>query len=372
VSPSPSIAYYITSHGYGHSVRSCSIVRAINELYPSVNVRIVTGLPAPLVFSHVRSKRNPIRAASFDVGMVQLDSIRVDLEATLEKVERLRSERPRLVDQECTFIAEEGIGLVVADIPGIPIEAAARVGIPSAAVGNFGWDWIYSDFVPRDPRWKPAVEMFREQYGQADVLLRLPFAEQMKAFPKIEDIPLVANPGISRRSEISAITGCAPSKTWVLLSFTTLEWSDEALARVEKIEDCEFMTVLPLQWQRRNIHALSLDLMTFSDVVASADIVISKPGFGILSDCIVNRKPLIYADRTDFLEYPILEDAVRKYLKHAHIPAGKLYAGEVQEYVDGIWMAPEPKMELPSGGDRIAAERIAGLLYGSQKEDLTK
>jgi len=59
-------------------------------------------------------------------------------------------------------------------------------------------------------------------------------------------------------------------------------------------------------------------------------------------------------------------------MKHLHIPAVKLYAGELKEYLDAIWAAPEPQSELPRGGDRIAAERIAGLLYGSRKEDLEK
>jgi hypothetical protein len=358
----PSIAYYITSHGYGHGVRSCSIIRAINRLYPDLTVHIITQLPQGFISSQAGSARNPIRAESFDVGMVQLDSIRVDIEATLAKIEDIGNRRPELVKQESGFLRDKGIRAVVADIPGIPIEAAARVGIPSIAVGNFGWDWIYSDYVARDLRWNSAIDMFREQYARAGLLLRLPFCEEMKAFPRIEDIPLVAAPGTSRRSEIAALTGCDERKKWYLLSFTTLDWSEETLARVEDILDCEFITVLPLEWHRRNIHAISRKQMTFSDVIASADAVISKPGYGILSDCIVNRKPLIYADRSDFREYPILEAAIRRYMKYEHIPAEKLYAGDLEESLNAIWTRPEPEMELKAGGDRIAAERIAGFI----------
>jgi L-arabinokinase len=250
----------------------------------------------------------------------------------------------------------------VVDIPGLPVEAAALAGIPSVAVGNFGWDWIYSEFVPRDARWKPIVEMFRMQYSKTSLLLRLPFCETMNAFPNVQDIPLVAAPGRPRRSEIVALTGCDPGKKWILLSFTTLDWSEETLERVERIEEYEFLTVLPLQWRRRNIHALSRGQITFSDVIASADAVISKPGFGILSDCVVNRKPLIYADRSDFLEYPILEASIQSYLRHIHIPVAKLYSGDLLGSLSAIWTRPEPAMELTAGGDRIAAERIAGFL----------
>jgi hypothetical protein len=357
-----SIAYYITSHGYGHGVRSCNIIRAINELYPDLMVHVVSELPAAFLSNQIGSTKNRIRAKSFDIGMVQLDSIRVDVDATLEKAERLCSQRNELVRAEAGFIKESGINLIVADIPGLPLEAAALAGIPRVAVGNFGWDWIYSDFVPRNSRWQPIVDMYREQYGKADLLLRLPFCEEMNAFSRIEDIPLVARPGHSQRQVLSALTGCDPAKKWILLSFTTLDWSREALMCVESIREYEFFTVLPLQWKAENIYALSREQITFSDVIASVDAVISKPGFGILSDCVVNNRPLIYADRSDFLEYPMLEASIKKHLKHVHIPATKLYLGDLQESLDKVWTSPEPALKLQRGGDQIAAQRIAGFL----------
>jgi hypothetical protein len=357
-----SIAYYITSHGYGHGVRSGSIIRAINELYPNLTVHIVSELPAPFLSNQIGSSRNRIRAKSFDVGMVQLDSIRVDVDATLRTAEQLLGKRDELVDTEANFFRKAGINLIVADIPGLPLEAAALAGIPRVAVGNFGWDWIYSDFLGRSPRWRAIAEMFREQYAKANLLLRLPFCEEMSAFPQIEDIPLVANPGRSRREEISALTGCDPEKRWILLSFTTLNWGREALECVENIREYEFLTVLPLRWETGHIRALSREQIAFSDVIASADAVISKPGFGILSDCLVNNKPLIYADRVDFLEYPVLEASIKKYLKHVFIPVSKLYAGDLRESLDLIWESPAPPLKLERGGDRIAAQRIAGFL----------
>jgi hypothetical protein len=356
-----SIAYYISSHGYGHGVRSGSIIRAINDLYPRVGIHIVSGLSSTFLSDQI-GIRNPVRAMSFDVGMVQLDSIRVNVDATLNRLEPLISRRKELVEQERSFLTRTGIDLVVADIPGLPVEAAAMAGIPRVAIGNFGWDWIYSDFVPRDRRWEPIVEMFQEQYAKADLLLRLPFCEPMNAFPHVVDIPLVAARGRVRRSEIAALTGCDPRKKWILLSFTTLDWNEEALKRVEAIDDYEFLTVLPLQWQRRNIHSLSREQFPFSDVIASADAAISKPGYGILSDCIVNRRPLIYADRSDFREYFVLEDSIRKYLKHLHIPACRLYSGDLHESLEGIWTRPDSELTLPRGGDRIAAGRIVSLL----------
>ncbi len=356
-----SIAYYISSHGYGHGVRSCDIIRAVNRLYPQLVVHVVSSLPSTFLSSQLDTTRDFIRDESFDIGMVQIDSIRVDVEATLTRVEQLYTQRKELVKHELAWLREKRIALAVVDIPGLPLESAALLGIPRLAIGNFAWDWIYSAFISRDSRWKPIVNMFREEYAKTDLLLRLPFCEEMDAFPKIEDIPLVTSPGRSRRAEIAEITGCDPDKKWILLSFTTLDWNDEALARVSRMEEYEFFTVRPLIWQQSHIYPLDREQVAFSDVIASADAVVSKPGFGILSDCIANQKPLIYADRSDFSEYAILKTAAERYLKHVHIPAADLYRGDLRESLDRIWTSPDPTEKLPLGGDRIAAHRIARL-----------
>jgi L-arabinokinase len=357
-----SIAYYISAHGYGHGVRSCSIIRAINEFYPHLPVQIVSGLPSSFLGKQLDTGRNPIRAESFDIGMIQIDSIRVDVPSTLGKIKQLYSKRKERVEQEAAYLKKHGIGLIVVDIPALPIEAAAVAGIPRIAVGNFAWDWIYSEFLPQDPGWLPIIDALREEYAKTDLLLRLPFCDKMNAFPCTEDIPLVASPGKSRRTEIAGLTRCDPAKKWVLLSFATLEWNEEALRRVASIHEYEFFTVRPLQWQKSSIHALDPKQIPFSDVLASMDAVISKPGFGILSDCVANGKPLIYADRSNFLEYQVLVTAIKRYIKHVHIPSSELYRGDLSESLDRIWKSPEPPEVLPLGGGRIAAHRIARLL----------
>ena len=356
------IAYYITAHGYGHGVRSADIIRAINRLYPEIDVHVITGLPEPFLRNRIGGDKISIRVRDFDIGMVQLDSIRVDVAATLDRALVLYAAQEQLLAEEIVFLKEKEINAVVADIPSLPLEAAARADIPRIAVGNFSWDWIYSEYLTEDARWSLIVEKFREQYARADLLLRLPFHDEMAAFAKKEDIPLVARPGIPCRDRIAGFTGCDPEKKWAMLSFTTLDLSEEALARIEQIADFDFLTVLPLKWRRRNIYAIEREQASFSDVLASVEVVISKPGFGILSDCVVNHKPLIYADRTNFREYPILEESIRKYLKHVHIPAECLYRGDLESSLRAVETAAEPPQNLHTGGDELAARHIVNLV----------
>ncbi len=357
------IAYYITAHGYGHGVRSCDILGALLAAHPGVKVTVTTDLPAGFLRSRVQSGNLVVRPGAFDVGMVQKDSIRVDVEATLAGTLELLEERDRLVDYEAEMLRGESADLAVADIPSIPIEAAAEAGIPAVAVGNFSWDWIYSPYIARDPRWRKVIRSFEEGYRKSKLLLKLPFSPAMPIFPRHVDIPLLAKPGRARRVELAQMTGADENKRWVLLSFTTLEWNEAALREVERLGDFEFFTVKPLDWPgRKNIHSIDRMKIGFSDVLASSDVVVSKPGYGILSDCVANAKPMVYADRDDFIEYPLLEEELKRFLKNVHIPAADLYAGRLDDALAAIEEAPAPPETLAAGGAEKAADILMGML----------
>jgi len=358
----PPVAYYVTAHGYGHGVRSCDIIRSLNELRPDLRVTIVSDLPESFFRNRLSRESNSYRTGAFDAGMVQLDSIRVDVDATREKVERLYSLRADLVAQEAEFLEQGGFGLLVADIPAIPLEAAALAGIPRIAVGNFSWDWIYSEFASRDARWQAAIQALEQGYAQANLLLRLPFSGDMRIFRRAEDLPLLASPGRSCRQEIANLTGCPFETKWILLSFTTLDWGAEALDRVESLTEYSFITVLPLAWKRNNLFAVDREKVAFPDIVASVDAVLSKPGFGIVSDCIANQKPLIYADRSNFLEYEFLVSGIRRFLKHVHISAERLYGGDLSAALKAVEYAASPPEVIARGGAEVAARRMLEFL----------
>ncbi len=353
------IAYYITAHGYGHGSRSCDVLNALRTADPQRPIIVKTDLPTDFMSSRLRPDIE-VRPGAFDLGLIQKDSIHVDLEASLETITTLYERERELIEQEKQFMADEHIGVVVADIPAIPLAAAQEAGLPNIACSNFGWNWIYSEFVDHDPRWQFFVDKFAGVYSKTDLLLRQPFSESMSAFPHIIDLPLLAKPGTARRALIAEATGADPEKSWVLLSFTSLNLSPAAIANISHLRRCEIFTVEPMHCP--GIHTLSRSLLTFADIMASVDYVVTKPGFGIVSECIANNKPIIYSDRKNFLEYPVLVDAIEKYCRHAFIPNVELYAGDLARALADAENAPPPKETMPRGGAEMAANEILRML----------
>jgi len=72
---------------------------------------------------------------------------------------------------------------------------------------------------------------------------------------------------------------------------------------------------------------IPVDFIYFPDLVNASDIVVSKPGYGIVSEIISLQKPLIYTSRADFPEYDALvtglqEKAISYFLKNEDFFSG--------------------------------------------------
>jgi L-arabinokinase len=87
-------------------------------------------------------------------------------------------------------------------------------------------------------------------------------------------------------------------------------------------------------------------------------VVLTKPGFGIVSEAIVNAKPMVYAARDDWAETSVLVDGIRRFVRAAPITAGQLYSGDIETALRSAMNSPPPTETATTGGATIAARRI--------------
>ena len=99
--------------------------------------------------------------------------------------------------------------------------------------------------------------------------------------------------------------------------------------------------------------------MGYVDLVGAADVVLTKPGYGIVSDAIGAGCRMVYTDRGDFPEYPILTRELGRYLPAAHVPRADLLAGRVAGALESVLAMPLPQPPDTSGAS-VAAERLLG------------
>ncbi len=108
------------------------------------------------------------------------------------------------------------------------------------------------------------------------------------------DIPFIARRSTRDAAETRERLGIAGDRPFVLACFSG---ADLGLP-YQHIADAEHLTVLAPE---REAPAG----LTYPDLVAAADVVVSKPGYGIVSECIANGTPLLYTSRGRFVEYDV-------------------------------------------------------------------
>jgi L-arabinokinase len=72
---------------------------------------------------------------------------------------------------------------------------------------------------------------------------------------------------------------------------------------VGKIKGHTFISFYPLNSSPDNFICLENDIYAHQDIVASSDYALIKPGYGMVSEAMVNNIPIIYPPREDFAEY---------------------------------------------------------------------
>ena len=368
------IIYHISGHGLGHAVRSCRIIERFAK-NPEVRfIEVGTGTTKKFVRERLQPrlteeqwKKIHLFESWYDPGLVQTDSVTADLKATEERCRKWVDDWMDMIKEEMSWIRWWNPHLVLSDVGAVPLAAAGSLGYPSFAIGNFTWDWIYEPLMGQgsDLTFFKLRELYRLGYADALAWFQLPFGPRVTRTPFRVTFPvrMVAGRGVERRFEIARATGADPKKPWVLLSFSKVAWDKAARKEVSGGLDAEYLVMDPLSWGARmpgNFRRLSPKEFAFTDVVASCDAVLSKPGYGIVTDCIVNHKPLVYAERPDFREYPFLKEAVEEYGMGECISQETLYSGKVGGALErALGMAWRPRKTMWHDG----AAQITNMLW---------
>ena len=99
----------------------------------------------------------------------------------------------------------------------------------------------------------------------------------------------------------------------------------------------------------------------YEDLVKAVDVVVTKPGYGIISECLANDTALLYTSRGDFREYPVLVEAMPRFLRSAFIGHEDLFSGNWAPHMDRLLAQPSPPEKPATNGAEIAANRLLSL-----------
>ncbi len=354
-----SILYYITGHGYGHAVRSNQVIDRLQKSRPELKIYVRSTAPEWLFERNVFQSRQAI-----DVGIVQKDSLDMDLEATLQACRALHRDLPRLIAQETDFIRKHQIRLIVSDIPPIGFEIAALAAIPSVGIGNFTWSQIYRAYIRNHPAFVPLIEEMESFYRRATLALTLPYPCGLDIFPRREPIPWIARRSSLTKREAREALNLPQSAVVVLLSFGGLGLNRFPWTRLKELGEFFFVTTGENTQTLKNVRFLPEAQRKYEDLVRAVDVIVTKPGYGIVADAISHRARILYTDRGEFAEYPHLVRALDDCATAAFVPQDELLSGNLESHLARLLNKKKRWPTTPLDGAEVAAAKILGLLDG--------
>ncbi len=213
------IVFYVSGHGFGHASRDIELIRAMCARRTDARIVVRTAAPERL-FAPIAGAQVDVQPVDADTGLVQIDSLQIDEEESARQAARFHADFDRRVAEEAELVDRVKADVVVGDIPPLAFASAARAGVPSVAVGNFTWDWIYSVYPAFDRLAPGVIPAIRQAYASATLALRLPLHggfEPMAAVTR--DIPFIARRSTRDAADTRRALGLTGDRPAVLPSF---------------------------------------------------------------------------------------------------------------------------------------------------------
>lgn len=362
------VVFYISGHGFGHASRDIEVVNALLRREPKLRVVLRTGVPAWLFHGAARQPLE-VQPLETDSGLAQIDSLRIDERETARRAVRFYDNFDERVAAEATWLRNNGASLVVGDVPPLACAAAALADIPSVVIANFTWDWVYQALERFDSDAPGVMATIERAYAQATHALRLPLHGGFAPMAGIvRDIPFIARRSSRGRGATRTALGLDEPRPVVLASFgghgvrmpyaevardgrvlvLLTEWEAEANAGVETIPNVRCLTARELTEKH----------LRYEDLVAAADVVVSKPGYGIVSECIANGTALLYTSRGRMPEYDVFVEQMPRLVRCRYIEQETLLAGQWADAVDALLAQPKAPLTAMLNGADVAASFI--------------
>jgi hypothetical protein len=368
------VVFYLSGHGFGHAARQMAVIQALQARAPDVRIVVRTSVPlwffAPSLTGNVG-----LMSAETDTGVLQVDSLTVDPVRSITLAAAFHADLDRRSDVEAAVLAEQHATLVVSDIPALAFTAATRAGVPAVAVANFTWDWIYQgygDAIGDAPHLIPTLQ---RAYASAACAWRLPMHGGFEAFARVIDAPLVARRPSLAPGDVRTRLGLPEFRPLALIAFgryglERIDWTTLSL-----LQGYGLVTTTPPDTHLAagsaalshppflpiDERAMVAEGVRFEDLLGAMDVVVTKPGYGMVAECAAGGTAMLYTSRGPFVEHERLVETMSRFIRARHIAQHDLFRGRWTSHLDALLAQPHPPAPDLTGAD-VVADGLLGLM----------
>ncbi|PWW45227.1 MULTISPECIES: hypothetical protein [Paenibacillus] len=298
------LIFYITDYGYGHATRSIALIREL--LLPKYNISQITvcsGKALPFIKKSLQyDQRINFREQALDLGYIH-ESGSIDLSSSLlqERYVYYHYSFSSMVSMERAFLALQKPDMVLSDISPIPFLAASQLNVISVGISNFTWYTAYEEALTPE-----LIQLLEQCYRCMDYFVRLPGGETEPDWGVRGGIAAdfyCRRVDSTEKKRIRSQLDPFQNKTVIFFALgMSIDLSDISNMKLLKHEKFVFIVSSNMEVFGENIFNIESNYTETQNFVAASDIVVTKPGWSLISEAVVSHKPLVLLERGNILE----------------------------------------------------------------------
>ena len=355
----PIIWCAISGHGYGHAAQVVPVLNALGALVPGLTTILRTTVPASF-FQDRLTIPWELSPTQQDIGCIQNGPLTIDVDATWVAHQQFHETWEARLANEVAAITAASPALVIGDIPYLALEAGFRAQIPTIALASLTWDLVLKEYCDAsDHAQLQLTERIRKSYAHADMALRITPAPNIDVFSKIIDIGPITSPAAPERDRLASALNLAPNEKTVLVGFGGIPLTSLPLEHIEQLSGFRFLFDGPIPQGYSRIHSTKTLPFSFKTLLASVDVIMTKPGYGTIVEAVALQQPVLYVRRYNFADEQPLVDYLHRYGRGIELSLDDFTQGRWEAALQQVLTLVNPSSPPPPTGAAQAATALA-------------
>ncbi|MDP2695582.1 MAG: hypothetical protein Q8O58_12060 [Gallionella sp.] len=344
----PHLVVSISGHGFGHVAQTAPVLNRLHERLPQLRLTVRSAVPLAHLLSRIHAPFAHLPSEG-DIGMAMSSALDIHVGESRAAYRAFHADWEVRVTEEARLLRELGADMVLSNVGYLPLAGAQRAGIPNAALCSLNWFDIYRHYCGDDA----IAAQVHTGYANADAFLRATPGMAMEHLPNLVPVTPIAAVGSNRRDELNHHLKLSREEKLVLVSLGGIA-GRLPIERWPRIDGVRWL--VQQSWQVEHPDAVALESlpMSFSDLLASCDVLLCKPGYGSFAEAACSGTPVLYVSRADWPESPALIEWLQRRSLCREVSRDALEQGNFAGVLEEICDAPRPRPVIPEGAGQVA------------------
>ncbi len=294
------IVIYVSDHGFGHAARTIGLLREFKNTNHEIIVKNSNA------FNFLKKSLPDAKIVNFqtDVGPLTNISKKSDSDKTFKLYTNWIKNEKKWIQNELDYFQNKKLDLVISDISPLGIRFANKINVPSITIANFSWIDILEKF-PFHKNKEKILDWLNESFQMTDLGIKTPLSMALKGIKNIKKSSLICRSKTISNNEIFQKLNL-PSKP------ITVYLDKNSPSKIIFLTNKSYPISRIVQNSVKINNKIIKNFSEAQNLISSSRLTIAKPGYGIISECINFRCPILLIPRKNYPEDKFLCESSKK------------------------------------------------------------